>query len=143
MVKCLGNEKIDTLVNRPPDLFFKHTADHLIRRAVVGIVLPGVIDVACYQCIPFGGNLARQPDSLPIQVFQQVLLTDSAHFGAVAVIRKRHDDLSPRAQEFAVKLLDSLRRIQHHFRHIGPRRYPPAPFEFEEIPFRAENRSLF
>ena len=142
IVVGLRDDEIDALVHRPRQLLFIHRADHARRRLfVLGVVRPGVADVAGDQRITLAGDLVGDAHRLAVHGLQIVLATDILQLAAVRVIGERDHDVGPRTKKLAVKLAECIGKIEHDFGHIGTGLDVAAALEFEDVALSAKHNT--
>ncbi|MFN8186067.1 MAG: hypothetical protein U0R69_03205 [Gaiellales bacterium] len=99
-----------------------------------------VRDIAGEERAALGRDLGGDPERLPVQPLEDVLLADHAQLLAVCVVGQRLDDVRPRVHELAVELADDLGVVEHDLGDERARLEVPAPLELPDIALGTDDR---
>ena len=141
VVVGLGDDEVDALLGRPAQLLGVHGAHHRGGSRVLGVIGPGVADVACHQGIAFRGHCPGQPHRLPVHRLQVGLTAQLAQLLAVRVIGERHHDISARTQKLPVQLGNGSGEVQHNLGHISARLDIAPALQLEHIALGPQHRA--
>ena len=125
--------EVDALLGRPAQLLGVHGVYDRGGSRVLGVVGPGVADVAGHQGTAFRGHCPGQPHRLPVHRLQVGLTAQLAQLLAVRVVGERHHDISARTQELPVQLGNRTGKVQHHLGHISARLDVAPALQLEHI----------
>jgi hypothetical protein len=140
IVVRLGDDEVGAGFDRPANLLAVHLADDLTGAfGIVGVVRPGVADVAGEERTSLVRDLLRQLERVAVERLEVVLATDHPQLLPVPVVGERDHDLGPRAQKLPVQLADGIRIVEHDLWDEGAALEIAAPLELEEIALGAED----
>ncbi len=102
----------------------------------------GVADVPGEEHVALGCDLLRDRERLPVELLEQMLLSDDPHLLAVRVVRERLHDVGARVHEVAVQLRDDLGMVEHDLGDERAGLQIAAPLELEKIALGTDHRAL-
>src|SRR5271165_446781 len=142
-VDRLGDEEVGPFIDGPCDLLLEHGAHGRVGRLVVGLIGIGVADVSRHQAAMAISDVPGDPESLPVDVFQNILSADYPELLAMSVISEGFHDVAAGMHEIVMQPLDHLRILDYRLRHESARLKVAAPLQLEEIAFRADDWAAF
>src|SRR5271165_422467 len=142
-VDRLGDEEVGPFIDGPRDLFLEHGAHGRVGRLVVGLIGVGVADVSRHQAAMAISDVPGDPESLPVDVFQNTLSADYPELLAMSVIGEGFHDVAAGMHEILMQPLHHLRILDYRLRHESARLKIAAPLQLEEIAFRADDWAAF
>src|SRR5271165_2751520 len=142
-VDRLGDEEVGPFIDGPRDLLLEHGAHGRVGRLVVGLIDIGVADVSRHQAAMAISDVPGDPESLPVDVFQNTLSADYPELLAMSVIGEGFHDVAAGMHEILMQPLHHLRILDYRLRHESARLKIAAPLQLEEIAFRADDWAAF
>src|SRR5208337_2377279 len=142
-VDRLGDEEVGPFIDGPRDLLLEHGAHGRVGRLVVGLIDIGVADVSRHQAAVAISDVPGDPESLPVDVFQNTLSADYPELLAMSVIGEGFHNVAAGMHEILMQPLDHLRILDYRLRHESARLKVAAPLQLEEIAFRADDWAAF
>ena len=129
--------------DRPAELLLVLRADHRARRLrLLGVVGPGVADVAGHERAALGGDLVGDPDRLAVHLLEVVAAPDVAQLVAVGVVGQRDHHVRPGAQELAVQLAQRVGLVEDHLGDERAGLDVAAALELEDVALGAEDDAV-
>src|ERR1700722_5879557 len=120
-VDRLGDEEVGPFIDGPRDLLLEHGAHGRVCRLVVGLIDIGVADVSRHQAAMAISDVPGDPESLPIDVFQNILSADYSELLAMSEIGEGLHEVAAGMHENLMKRLPPLRILDYRLRHESAR----------------------